>query len=153
MASYIQYQINTGEIVASGTSITDVLPFVVFEGNDYLEGYGSNSSHYVLNSTIIDYTDEQKNTKLRKPNYNCNWSNTTFEWVDARTLEQQNTDAENLVNSKRNILLLDSDWIIVRALDQGTPIPTDWQTYRQQLRDISQQSGYPLNVIWPTPPN
>jgi len=153
MAIYTQYQINTGEIFASGTSNTDVLPFVLFEGNDYLEGYGNNSSHYVLNNTIVDYTQEQKNTKLNKPNYKCTWSNETFTWVDARTLEQQNIDAENLINIKRDIMLSDSDWIVIRALDQGNPIPTDWQTYRQQLRDISQQAGYPLNIIWPTPPN
>jgi hypothetical protein len=153
MAIYTQYQINTGEIVVSGTTNTDVLPFVLFEGNDYLEGYGSNISHYVLNNTIVDYTQEQKNTKLNKPNYKCTWSNETFTWVDARTTEQQNIDAENLANIKRDIMLSDSDWIVIRALDQGNPIPTDWQTYRQQLRDISQQSGYPLNIIWPTPPN
>jgi two-component sensor histidine kinase len=28
----------------------------------------------------------------------------------------------------------------------------EWAVYRQNLRDITSQSGYPFNVIWPTKP-
>jgi len=56
------------------------------------------------------------------------------------------------VIQKRNNLLTASDWVVVKAMDQGTTVPENWQTYRQQLRDITQQSGYPFTVIWPTPP-
>lgn len=152
MTTYTQYQINTGEIIASGVSNTDVLPFVVLEGNNYLEGYGSNATQYVANGAIVDYTIQQQATKASKPNYECAWSNTTFEWVDTRTAEQKNDEASNATIAKRDVLLNESDWIVIRAVDQGTPIPTDWQTYRQSLRDVSEQSGYPFNVVWPISP-
>jgi hypothetical protein len=42
-----------------------------------------------------------------------------------------------------------TDWTQVAdaPVDQAA-----WATYRQELRDIPQQSGYPFNVIWPTSP-
>jgi hypothetical protein len=152
MTTYVQYQIATGEIVASGVTNTDVLPFVVLDGNAYLEGYGSNATQYVANGAIIDYTPQQQATKLTKPNYECAWSNTTFTWVDTRTAEQKNDEKSSDAIAKRDVLLDESDWIVIRAVDQGTPIPTDWQTYRQNLRDVPEQSGFPTNIVWPVAP-
>jgi hypothetical protein len=34
----------------------------------------------------------------------------------------------------------------------GQTLYAQWQTYRQALRDVPTQSGYPVNVVWPTPP-
>lgn len=55
---------------------------------------------------------------------------------------------------KRNRLLLNSDWTeLPSALSRlGETKVTVWQTYRQALRDIPKQEGYPFNVIWPTQP-
>jgi len=50
----------------------------------------------------------------------------------------------------RNNRLKDSDW------SQGKDIPdavsTPWATYRQALRDVPQQNGFPWEVVWPTRP-
>jgi hypothetical protein len=118
-----------------------------------MEGAGTNQTHYVDNNVIVEYTNEQQQTKAKKPNYNCAWNNSTFVWDDTRTSEQQTADAEELAIAKRDSLLAESDWIVIRAVDQGTPIPTDWQTYRQALRDITKQSGYPANIVWPVAPS
>tara|TARA_R110000850_G_scaffold220646_1_gene346388 strand:+ start:38 stop:355 length:318 start_codon:yes stop_codon:yes gene_type:complete len=48
----------------------------------------------------------------------------------------------------RDGLLRDTDWM---ALSDNT-LSTGWSTYRQALRDITGQSGFPYNVIWPTKP-
>lgn len=57
------------------------------------------------------------------------------------------------VRSKRDTLLQESDW--TQMID--SPLSEDekkaWQTYRQALRDIPQQEGFPEQVEWPTPPN
>lgn len=34
----------------------------------------------------------------------------------------------------------------------GTIFAGEWATYRQALRDLPQQEGFPLNVIWPSEP-
>lgn len=53
------------------------------------------------------------------------------------------------VRAERNRLLIASDW--TQILD--APVNREaWATYRKELRDISQQSGFPANVIWPSKP-
>lgn len=53
------------------------------------------------------------------------------------------------VRSKRDKLLSASDWTQVAdaPVDQ-----TAWATYRQALRDIPEQVGFPADVTWPTEP-
>ena len=60
-------------------------------------------------------------------------------------------DAEQAasVRSSRSDKLKDSDWtqVIDAPVDQAA-----WATYRQALRDISAQAGFPQTVVWPTQP-
>ena len=54
--------------------------------------------------------------------------------------------------AKRDRLLIESDWVTIRATDMGDPVPTEWQTYRQALRDIPEQTGFPEEIEWPQEP-
>ncbi len=53
------------------------------------------------------------------------------------------------VRAERNIKLSNSDWTQV---PDSTADKTAWATYRQALRDISSQAGFPLQVTWPDAP-
>lgn len=76
----------------------------------------------------------------------------TLSWsVIALTAEQQSqvtSDEATSIRNKRNELLSNSDWT------QGKDIPENissaWAVYRQALRDIPEQQGFPWNVQWPT---
>jgi len=59
--------------------------------------------------------------------------------------EQQAVSAR----SQRNYLLANSDWTQVpdAPVDQ-----TAWATYRQALRDITSQQGFPHDISWPEKP-
>jgi len=57
-----------------------------------------------------------------------------------------------MLRAKRDRLLTESDWVTIRATDTGNPVPTEWQTYRQALRDITEQTGFPENIEWPQEP-
>lgn len=35
----------------------------------------------------------------------------------------------------------------------GEALVNEWSAYRQKLRDIPQQEGFPLNIEWPTSPD
>lgn len=52
------------------------------------------------------------------------------------------------VRTKRNRLLSETDWM---ALSDNTMTP-EWAVYRQKLRDITSQGGFPYAVEWPTKP-
>lgn len=54
------------------------------------------------------------------------------------------------VRNTRNKLLQTCDWTQSRDIPDN--IATLWQPYRQQLRDITTQSGYPFDIVWPMEP-
>jgi hypothetical protein len=72
--------------------------------------------------------------------------------VEAKTqdeLDAEKTQKANEVRSKRNMLLTQSDWT------QLADAPVDnlaWAVYRQLLRDITLQAGFPFDVIFPVIP-
>jgi hypothetical protein len=66
--------------------------------------------------------------------------------AEADKLEAQ----KESVRSERNAKLSSTDWTQVAdaPVDQ-----TAWATYRQALRDVPQQAGFPWDVQWPDEPN
>ena len=53
------------------------------------------------------------------------------------------------MRSNRNRLLADCDWT---QISDATVDKAIWATYRQELRDISSQVGFPWEITWPTQP-
>lgn len=74
-------------------------------------------------------------------------SNTVW-WEVAQTEAGKATE----VRAMRDALLADCDW--TQCLD--APIDTDsqlaYRTYRQALRDVTEQEGFPFDVVWPELP-
>ena len=64
----------------------------------------------------------------------------------ASNLPQQ--DAERNVREHRDALLSETDYL---ALSDNT-MSAAMTTYRQALRDITGQAGFPYSVTWPTKP-
>ena len=52
------------------------------------------------------------------------------------------------VRQKRNKLLLETDWWAVSDRDTSQPE----KDYRQALRDVTAQAGFPNNITWPIKP-
>lgn len=52
------------------------------------------------------------------------------------------------IRNKRNNLLAKTDW---RACSDLT-LSTEWTNYRQALRDVPAQDGFPYTVTWPDEP-
>jgi hypothetical protein len=78
-------------------------------------------------------------------------------WMLTKTIEPQTSEqiAINTANkaaqirSERNNKLSASDWTQVAdaPVDQAA-----WAAYRQALRDVTAQAGFPWSVEWPTQP-
>lgn len=56
------------------------------------------------------------------------------------------------VRAERDRRLAACDWVVARSAERSEPIPAAWAAYRQQLRDLPQQAGFPESIAWPTPP-
>jgi len=150
MKTYITYNKITGEIiqlnVASDissiqhlvTDTTDILeiPDAIDTGMFYVD---------ILSKNLVAIPDQP--SSYHKFDY------LTKTWQDTRTEAQKFQQASREILNQRKQLLQDTDWLVIRAMDTGTQIAANWQTYRQALRDITQQPGYPFTVNWPQPPS
>lgn len=67
----------------------------------------------------------------------------------AEEVQQYDDNVAASVRNQRNALLTASDWT------QVADAPVDqvaWAEYRQALRDVTTQEGFPHNVVWPVKP-
>jgi hypothetical protein len=71
--------------------------------------------------------------------------------AEAEAAYKATKDAEQAKNvrTSRNDLLTKCDWT---QIADSTADKTVWATYRQALRDVTAQDGFPWNVIWPEQP-
>jgi hypothetical protein len=149
MKNYITYNTTTGEIFSN----------VLVESSEYFSPLPDSFTYLEVAESIDNakyYIDPQSQQAVAfpdKPDQYHTWDWTTKTWQDVRTEQQKYDQAAALVKAERARLLSSSDWVVVKAVDQGTQVPEAWSIYRQQLRDITAQSGYPFTVTWPTPPS
>lgn len=110
------------------------------ENESYIDGLSNDDYNffYVENSSLVPFPD--------KPNEWCVFDYTTKSWVEDFNL------ASKYVISKRNQLLYESDWTQLPNGPLTIQQQQQWADYRQQLRDITDQQGYPFNVVWPVQP-
>jgi hypothetical protein len=67
---------------------------------------------------------------------------------------QELIDAQPLkdLRKERNKRLTDCDWVVTRATSTDTPVPDEWKTYMQALRDLPDVTEDPANPVWPVAP-
>lgn len=65
-----------------------------------------------------------------------------------KTKEQR----EYYVRLKRDSLLKESDILVLRYFELEEYVPEELKAYRQALRDVPQQTGFPDGVVWPEKP-
>ena len=119
-------------------SFPDTLP------NDRLAEYG------VYPVTVIEapYYDSITHKLKQSDFYQVEGRWQVHYTVEPLPIEQ----AASFIRTRRDNLLAESDWIVAKSYERSEPVPEAWANYRQQLRDITTQSGFPYNVTWPTPP-
>lgn len=113
-----------------------------------LSRYGA----YVVKATSppkFDYTKETLNEALpvlKEGEWLQQWEVVS---LGHRIIEGRKRLEEGQCKAKRNELLEKSDWT------QLPDVPVDkkaWASYRQKLRDITLQAGFPSSIEWPVAP-
>jgi len=94
---------------------------------------------------------------ITRPMYNAT-PNGNVEFTEAEYAEyeanlpavesQYEAHLAKVARADRDEKLAKSDW---RASSDLT-LSTEWATYRQALRDIPSQAGFPNTITWPTEP-
>ena len=65
-------------------------------------------------------------------------------------LSEQDVLQAASVRTERNRLLAETDWLVIKALEAGNGLDFDLAVYRQALRDIPRQPGFPQDIAWPS---
>jgi len=107
----------------------------------YLENLYDASKYYVESEQAVEIPEKPTSSYVE------------FDFVTKSWTQNQQV-AVREIKFKRQQLLVNSDWTDTLSAKTrlGDTLYNQWQTYRQQLRDITAQSDYPLNVTWPTQP-
>jgi hypothetical protein len=91
---------------------------------------------HILGPVFTDTTDAEGNVTTAADN-------------EAAYKAAKDTEQAKSVRATRGEKLKDSDWT------QVADAPVDkaaWATYRQALRDVTGQEGFPWTITWPTQP-
>lgn len=138
-----------GQIVFS-TITYDEYKTAFPEGIDIIEV--DDDAYAIVSQTVGQLKFRVENNKIvpipDKPSEFHTWDWTTLTWNQDVAL------AEKSVRTKRMALLNNTvDKInAVRWATMSESKRKEWDEYRTALLDITEQEGFPFNVIWPTVP-
>ena len=126
---YTIYSLATGDILRIISAPVEILMMNLASTEGYVEGRGDSNTQMVVDGQLVS-----------KP-----------ESVLAAA------DAARVLSSalmQRQSLLIASDWTDTLSARErlGEALYQQWQTYRQALRDVTSQPGFPADIVWPTAP-
>ena len=113
-------------------------------------------------TNIEELTDEEGNTyyeydlyALDKVNYRDTLESTLEdnyeEWLNMAIDDDYETVAKE-VRSKRDKLLNETDWTQMTDTALSAQKQEEYRIYRQALRDVPEQEGFPYEIEWPLKP-
>ena len=125
---------NTSFPVVLTNEVLESFDIYPVQSTEYTDDYTKNieegtpilsDSSYIQFWNITDATEEEISAKLEE------------KWVEVRIM--------------RDTLLAQSDWTQFQDSPLSGTQLTEWQTYRQSLRDVTSQPN-PFNLSWPAKP-
>ena len=101
--------------------------------------------------TVYQYSQRDGVEKIGNNWYTRYILGPVFDNAEDEAVYKATKDAEQSVSvrTSRNDKLAQCDWT---QLADSTADKTGWATYRQALRDVTVQEGFPWNVTWPVEP-
>ena len=126
--------------VLNGPAVSTVPPYEISMRSGVEKIEGQWFTKFVPGPVFTDTTDDDGNVTTA---------------ADNKAAYKAGIDAHVATNvrSERDRLIAETDWIVVKAKETSTNVPTAIKTYRQELRDLPTASGFPHTMTWPTKPS
>lgn len=125
--------------VFEGPQATTIPPYQYSQRDGVVEISGKWYTRYIAGPVFHDYVDDQGIT------------HTAAEQYEAYCFSLD-TKQGDVVRIERNRLLAECDWTQLA----DSPLTEDdklaWKIYRQELRAVPQQPGFPWEIVWPDKP-
>ena len=138
-----------GEI--SRTGICPVIDFELQhkEGEAVLEGTANSYTQYIKDGVVTDYTPEELTAKS-SISYGYKWDIATMSAIQVATDPEITAYLATQARAKRDRLLNES--IIWSDTSYTGDVLASWLAYREVLKNITSQAGFPGSIVWPTKP-
>ena len=98
----------------------------------------------VVNNNGVETIEKWEHKTVNQP------SQSAIDGISDSTITAEQNIAS--LRAERNKKLTETDWVITMHKEKGTNIPTAWKTYRQELRDITNDYTSLDDVVWPEKP-
>ena len=125
------------DAVLNGAAATVTAPYGRSIRSGVEEVDGKWFTKFVVGPVFTDTKDDDGNTVTAATN-------------EAAYKAKVDASAAASVRSQRDSKLADCDW--TQTNDSPLKAESKWTTYRQALRDVPTQAGFPHTVTWPTKP-
>jgi len=122
-----------GDIVLEGPQATTTPPYQYSQRSGVEQLDGKWYTKYIAGPTFTD-------------------GETTAAEQEAAYKAMKDAEQAKSVRTSRDDKLKDCDWRVIKALESNLPQDFAWATYRQALRDITAQAGFPWTITWPDAP-
>ena len=128
------------DAVLNGAAATVTGPYErsVRDGVEEIDGQWF--TKFVVGPIFTDTTDEDGNVTTAADN-------------EAAYRTRIDDEAAVGIRSERDAKLAACDWTVLTDSPLTTAKKTEWKAYRNALRDITTESGFPHSVTWPTEPS
>lgn len=125
--------------VLEGPQATVIPPYQYSQRDGVVEINGQWFTHYIAGPVFQDYTDDEGVVHTAAEQYEA--------YCFAKDAEQG-----KVVRADRNRRLAECDWTQLDDSPLNPEAKSAWAFYRENLRMVPQQDGFPWNVQWPPEP-
>ena len=146
------------------------LETVTTEDENGVKTYDFSGEDYEIVETdaplSYESTDEDGNTRTISFNesdhihqdgtFSLTWNGSEIVKDDTAKAAHDLAEEWKQIRAERNRLLAETDWVVIKARENGGQVSSAWRTYRVALRDIpSEQSDATKysEITWPTKPS
>ena len=126
--------------VLEGPQATTIPPYQYSQRDGVVEVNGQWFTHYIAGPIFTDYTDPDGVVHTAAEQYEA--------YCFGKDTEQGKS-----VRTDRNKRLADCDWTQLPDAPLNQEQKLAWVNYREELRNVPQQEGFPWTVIWPEQPD
>ena len=136
------------------------LETVTTEDENGVKTYDFSGEDYEIVETEVDVQGFNQSGHITSAigegtSYHLSWNGTTVSTDDTAKAAWELAEEWKQIRAERNRLLAETDWVVIKARENGGQVPAAWKTYRVALRDIpSEQSDATKysEITWPTRP-
>ena len=149
---------------AKGISVSEYwtwLESVTTEDENGFKTYDFSGEDYEIIETEVDVQGFNQSGHITSAfgegtSYHLSWDGTTVSTDDTAKAAWELAQVWKRIRAERTRLLAETDWVVIKARENGGQVSTAWKTYRVALRDLpaeqSDKTKY-SEITWPTQPS